>query len=148
MRKLKMVLLLILGLLSGMTYAQKSKKMTKTETVRTFLNGFNDPAAIQQSMDLLADDYKFSNPMVELNSKSEFIELAQQIGQVLTGVEVLEVAENGDWVAVLYIFKSEIPGVEQNMATEWFQIKKGKIVASKLIYDATKWRAIYEKSEN
>ncbi|RIV36717.1 nuclear transport factor 2 family protein [Flagellimonas lutimaris] len=148
MRKLKIALMLTVGVLSSMTYAQKSKIMTKTETVRTFLNGFNDTAAIQQSMELLADDYKFSNPMVELNSKSDFIELAQQIGQVLTGVEVLEVAENGDWVAALYIFKSEMPGLEQNIATEWFKIEKGKIVASKLIYDATKWRALYENSEN
>lgn len=134
------------GLFTGITYAQNSKIMTNEETVLTFLNGFNDPSAIQQSMDLLVEDYKFKNPLVTLNSKAEFIQLAQQIGQVLTGVEVLEVAQSGEWVAAFYVFKSEMPGLERNLATEWFKIRNGKIMESHLIYDASKWRAVYEQN--
>ena len=42
---------------------------------------------IQQSFALLADDYKFKNPMVALNSKTEFIELAKQIAAVVHSIK-------------------------------------------------------------
>ena len=125
-------------------YSQTTKKsnMTNKETVLTFLNGFNNPAKMSQSLDLLAEDYKFSDPLVSLHSKKEFIELAEEMGKVLTGLEVLNVGDNTDWVTVMYNFKSAIPGAETNMATEWFRLEDGKIVESTLIYDATVWRKV------
>ncbi len=117
--------------------------MTNEETVTKFLNGFNDPTRMQESLDLLADDYKFKNPLVELDSKAQFIPLAQSIAAALTGVDVVHTAQNGDWVAVFYVFKSEIPGVEVNPATEWFRVEDGLIKESHLIYDASEWRKVY-----
>ena len=127
---------------------KRNKKMTNQEIVTKFLDGFNQPEKIQESLDLLADDYKFKNPMVELTSKAEFVQLAQQIGAVLTGVNVIEVAENGKLVAAYYEFTSDIPGVESNLATEWFRIEKGRIQESHLIYDASEWRKVYANMEN
>ena len=117
--------------------------MSNQAIVKQFLQGFNDPSQIQASLDLLADDYKFKNPMVELHSKAEFIALAQEIGKVLTGVNVIGTAESGDWVATFYEFKSSIPGVESNIASEWFRLEDGIIKESHLIYDASEWRKIY-----
>lgn len=122
--------------------------MSNAEIVRTFLNGFNDPAQIQTSFDLLADDYAFRNPMVQLNSKAEFIPLAQSIGAALTGLEIVHVVEKGEWVAAFYVFKSEIPGVEENPATEWFRVEDGVIKESHLIYDASEWRKVYAAMES
>ena len=121
--------------------------MTNQEIVKTFLNGFNDPAKIQDSLALLADDYQFKNPMVELRSKAEFITLAQAIGSVLTGINIIRLAQNGEWVAAFYEFNSSISGVESNMATEWFRIENGMIKESQLIYDASDWREIYAQME-
>lgn len=134
---------------SNALYSQQSQstKMTNQEVVQQFLNGFNNPAEIQASLNLLADDYKFKNPMLELNSKAEFIALAQEIGAVLTGVNVIGTAENGDWVATFYEFKSSIPGLESNMASEWFRLENGIIKESHLIYDASEWRKIYEQMD-
>lgn len=117
--------------------------MTKQEIVTKFLNGFNNPESIQESLVLLADYYKFKNPTIELNSKAEFIELAKQIGAVITGIEIVHIAESGDWVAVLYIFKSSVEGLENNIGTEWFRIENGLIKESNLIYDASDWRKFY-----
>ena len=140
--------LLLAGILTSIIYSNLNPKpMNNTEIVSTFLNGFNNPSQIQQSLDLLADDYHFSNPMISLNSKTEFVGLAQQIGAVLTGVEVIRMADEGDWVAAMYIFRSSIPGVEENLATEWFKIEDGKIVESRLLYDATEWRKVYAQME-
>lgn len=122
---------------------KKSTSMTNQEIVTQFLNGFNDPTKIQQSLNLLADDYKFKNPMVSLNSKKEFIALAQQIGAVITGIEILNIAENGNWVAVYYDFKSSVKDLESNKGTEWFRIEDGLIKESDFIYDTVKWRKFY-----
>lgn len=141
---MKFVFLIVFGLISSCIYSQeKHNKMTNQEVVEKFLKGFNDPSKIQESLALLADNYKFKNPMVELKSKAEFIELAQEIGKVLTGVNLVRSTENGDWVAVFYEFKSSIPGLESNMASEWFKVKEGIIQESHLIYDASEWRKVY-----
>jgi|GEM_PF-1445391 len=128
---------------SSTATAHEDTAMSNEDTVRKFLNGFNDPSKIQESLDLLADDYRFKNPMVELHSKAEFIPLAQNIGAVLTGVELTRTAAHGEWVAAFYIFKSEIPGVQVNHATEWFRLEDGMIKESHLIYDASAWRKVY-----
>ncbi len=129
------------------SYAQQiqSNIMTNQQIVEKFLNGFNVPSEIQESLNLLADDYKFKNPMVELNSKEEFIALAQEIGAVIKGIDIINISENGDWVATFYNFKSSIPGLESNIASEWFRLENGIIKESHLIYDASEWRKFYEQ---
>jgi predicted SnoaL-like aldol condensation-catalyzing enzyme len=129
------------------SYAQQNERnnMTNQEIVTTFLNGFNDPTLIQNSFDLLADDYKFKNPMVELNSKAEFIKLAQEIGAVVTRINIINISENGNWVATFYDFESSIPGLESNIASEWFKVEDGIIKESHLIYDTSEWRKFYEQ---
>ena len=119
--------------------------MTNKEIVKKFLNGFNNPAQIQESLDLLVDDYKFKNPMVELNSKEEFIKLAQEIGAVITGIDIINIVDNGNWVATFYNFKSAVAGLEKNIASEWFRIENGMIKESHLVYDTSEWRKFYEK---
>jgi predicted SnoaL-like aldol condensation-catalyzing enzyme len=149
MKNIKTPLILLLILITGAVNAQKKndQKMDNKTIVTTFLNGFNDPTKIAESLDLLTEDYKFKNPMVQLNSKAEFIVLAKEIGAVLTGVEILNITESESWVTVLYNFKASIPGVESNIATEWFKVTNGKITESHLIYDASEWRKIYAQME-
>jgi predicted SnoaL-like aldol condensation-catalyzing enzyme len=146
---MKCTILTLLTMITSIFYSQQKTgiDMTNQEIVIKFLDGFNNPAQIHESLNLLADDYRFKNPMVELNSKTEFISLAQEIGKVLTGVNIISSAENGEWVAVFYEFTSSIPEVESNLASEWFRLENGLIKESHLIYDASKWRKIYEKME-
>ena len=146
MKKVTFVFFMAMGLMTTNIYSQQTQhKMTNQEVVETFLSGFNDPAKIGTSLALLADDYQFKNPMVHLKSKAEFIALAQEMGKVLTGVDIIQSSSNGDWVAVLYEFKSSIPGLESNLGTEWFRVKNGIIEESHLIYDASEWRKVYAK---
>lgn len=148
MKTVSLMLFTALLLLQSNMYSQTNQgKMTNKAIVEKFLDGFNNSEKIQESLALLADDYKFKNPMVELNSKVEFIALAQEIGQVLTGVNIIRAAETGDWVGVYYEFKSSVPGLESNMATEWFRLKNGIIQESHLIYDASEWRKVYAAME-
>lgn len=145
MRLIKHAFIIGITILSINSYAQQKETntMTNQEIVTKFLNGFNNPELIQESIALLADDYKFKNPMVELNSKIEFIALAKQIGAVITEIEIINIAENGNWIAVHYDFKSSVEGLESNTATEWFKIENGIIKESNLIYDTSEWRKFY-----
>jgi predicted SnoaL-like aldol condensation-catalyzing enzyme len=147
MRLIKHAFIIGITIFSINTYAQQNERndMTNQEIVTQFLNGFNDPTQIQKSLDLLADDYKFKNPMVELNSKAEFIKLAQEIGAVITGINIINISANGNWVATFYEFKSSIPGLESNIASEWFKVEDGIIKESQLIYDTSEWRNFYEQ---
>ncbi|GAB5525751.1 MAG: hypothetical protein Roseis2KO_36230 [Roseivirga sp.] len=148
MKTVSFLLITALLLLQSPIYSQTNQgDMTNKAIVEKFLGGFNNPEKIQESLALLADDYQFKNPMVALNSKAEFMALAQEISQVLTGVHIIHAAESGDWVGVYYEFKSSVPGLESNMATEWFRLKDGIIQQSHLIYDASEWRKVYAAME-
>lgn len=145
MKLIKQAFIIGITICSINIYAQKKERntMANQEIVEKFLNGFNNPGQIQESLDLLADDYKFKNPIVELNSKTEFIALAEQISAVITEIEIINIAENGNWLAVYYDFKSSIEGLESNTATEWFKVENGIITESNLIYDTSEWRKFY-----
>ena len=145
MRLVKQAFIIGITIFSINTYPQQEERntMTNQEIITKFLNGFNNPEQIKESLALLADDYKFKNPMVELNSKTEFIELAKQIGAVITGIEIINIAENRNWTAVLYDFKSSVEGLESSRGTEWFRIEDGLIKESYLIYDTVEWRKFY-----
>lgn len=148
MKTVKLILFLALLPIPESVYSQSNQgTMTNTAIVQKFLEGFNHPEKIQTSLALLADDYHFKNPLVELHTKTEFIALAQGISQVLTGLDILHTAENGEWVAVSYEFKSSLPGLERNLASEWFRLKNGIIQESHLIYDASEWRKVYATME-
>ena len=147
MRLIKHEFIIGITILSMNTYGQQNERnnMTNQEIVTTFLNGFNDSTQIQKSLDLLADEYKFKNPIIELNSKAEFIQLAQEIGAVITRIKIINISENGNWVATFYDFESSIPGLESNIASEWFKVEDGIIKESHLIYDTSEWRKFYEQ---
>jgi predicted SnoaL-like aldol condensation-catalyzing enzyme len=145
MKLIKHAFIIGLTIFSIQSNAQQTKSttMTNQEIVTKFLNGFNSPEEIKKSLDLLADDYRFKNPIVELNSKEEFIVLAKQIGAIITGIEIINIAENGNWIAVSYDFQSSVKGLESNTGTEWFRIENGLIKESNLIYDTAEWRKFY-----
>lgn len=137
MKLIKQAFIIGLAIFSIQSNAQQiiSTTMTNQEIVTKFLIGFNNQEEIQESFALLADDYRFKKPMVELNTKEEFIVLAKQIATVITGIEIINIAENGNWIAVFYDFKSSVKGLESNTGTEWFRIEDGLIKESNLIYD-------------
>ena len=149
MKTSRTLLVLALGLCWNTLYSQQNETtMSNAETVEKFLNGFNNTEEIMASLALLADDYQFKNPMVELHTKAAFIALVQELSKVLTGVNVIRISQHGDWVATYYEFKSSIPGLESNYGSEWFRVENGLIRESHLIYDASEWRKVYAQLSN
>lgn len=148
MRSIKHVLLIGIAFVALHVNAQtKSKTMTKERIVTTFLHGFDNPTKIGESLNLLADDYHFTSPTDENNSKVEFIEAATEVAKILTGLDINHMAVSGNWVVVNYTFKSSIKGLENTKGNEWFRVENGKIQESHLIYDASEWRKIFANTE-
>ena len=144
MRLIKNVLIIGMILVSINAHAQKSKtSMTKEVIVTTFLRGFDEPSKISESLDLLANNYHFTSPTDQNNSKAEFIEATKELAQILTGLKINKIAVSGDWVVVNYTFKSSIKGLESSVGNEWFRVKNGQIQESHLIYDASEWRKFF-----
>lgn len=148
MKKVKFIFLIVLLFNFSSTFSQSQSAIDENkEVVENFLEGFNNPSKIHASISLLAEDYKFSNPMVQLQSKAEFISLASEMGKVLTGLNIIQISGDKGWVAVLYEFESSIPGLEKNIGTEWFRVEEGVIKESRLIYDASEWRKFYKQMQ-
>ena len=144
MRLVKNVLIIGMILVSINAHAQKSEtSMTKEVIVTTFLRGFDEPSKISESLDLLSNNYHFTSPTDENNSKAEFIEAAKELAQILTGLKINKIAVSGDWVVANYTFKSSIKGLENSVGNEWFRVKNGKIQESHLVYDASEWRKFF-----
>ncbi len=122
--------------------------MTNIETVKKFLNGFNNLSKIQKSLDLLTNEYHFTSPTGNSYSKTEFIGAVQELAKVLTGVDIKKIAVSDNWVAVNYVFKSSIKGLEMTLGNEWFRVENGKIQESHLIYDASEWRKVFDEMRN
>ena len=145
MRLIKNVLIIGMILVSINAHAQKSKtSMTKEVIVTTFLRGFDEPSKISESLDLLANNYHFTSPTDQNNSKAEFIEATKELAQILTGLKINKIAVSGDWVVVNYTFKSSIKGLESSVGNEWFRIENGQIQESHLVYDASEWRKFFD----
>ena len=145
MRLLKHALVIGFAIISVNSHAQKKQTiMTKEAIVTTFLNGFDDPSKITESLNLLVDNYHFTSPTEEHNSKAEFIEDAKELAKILTGLKINRIVSNGNWVVVNYTFKSAIQGLTSTEGNEWFRVENGKIQESHLIYDASGWRKILE----
>jgi predicted SnoaL-like aldol condensation-catalyzing enzyme len=142
---MKYALIIGITIFSMNGYAQqKQSSMTKEVIVTKFLNGFNHPSKIVESFDLLTDDYHFTSPTGDANSKIEFIESVKELANVLTAVEVKKLAVSGNWVVVNYVFKSSVKGLEETIGNEWFRIENGKIQESHLVYDASEWKKVFE----
>lgn len=145
MRLIKHALIIGITLISININAQKiSTTIAKETIVSNFLNGFNDPSKILESFALLTDDYHFTSPTGNENSKVEFIESVKKLKGILTGVDIKKIAINGNWVVVNYVFKSSIKGLEESVGNEWFRVENGKIQESHLTYDATEWKRVFK----
>jgi len=66
--------------------------------------------------------------------------MAKQIGAVISGIEIVNIDKNGNWITAFYDFKSLTQGLESNKGTESFRIEDGLIKELILIYGTSEWR--------
>ncbi|MBI5064062.1 MAG: nuclear transport factor 2 family protein [Desulfatitalea sp.] len=117
--------------------------MTHTDIVREYLIcwGKRDMAAARK---YLSETCSFSDPFSPKRlSTEEFLESAKSFISSIKAMNIISIAENGDWVGAYYSVKTGL--VPEMVFSEWFRIEDGKIKEGNLIYDTHAIRTAIRK---
>jgi len=105
--------------------------MSNQQTALNFLENFC-LGKIEKLENLLHDDFTFSGPFIEFDSKVGYIASLKEDPPKDFSIELIGSFEEKDSVGLFYNFSK--PGVSTPMA-QYFQFNDGKICESLLIFD-------------
>jgi ketosteroid isomerase-like protein len=107
-----------------------------------FTTGDADGAAA-----LLADDFSFAGPVLQADTKAEFLAGAAALAPIVRGCVVHHQWVDGEQVASFYDFKVETPvGAGSIPMAEWSVVRDGKLVSSRLVFDTARMAALMPSS--
>jgi predicted SnoaL-like aldol condensation-catalyzing enzyme len=116
--------------------------MTSTDVFRAYLERFTG-GDVEGAAELLADDFTFRGPMVQTDSKAEFLASTTPVAAVARGVKIHHAWADGDDVCMIYDFEIETPaGAGSVLMAEWAVIRDGKLVSSRLVFDTAAFMAL------
>ena len=90
-------------------------------------------AEIEELSELIHDDFHFSGPFIEVDSKESYLLSLKDDPPKNFSVEILKSFEDADGVCLIYDFAK--PGVLTPMA-QYFKFKEDKVTESLLIFDS------------
>ena len=100
------------------------------ETALSFIERFA-AGDVDSLKELLAEDVRLSGPLLEADSRTEYLRGLQHDPPEPTDFRVLEVTEDGDEVNVSWEYqKSDGPLVIE----QWFEVTNGRIRRSRLTF--------------
>ena len=106
---------------------------TPTEVVTEYLDSLAlGPKGFGRARELLADDLEYHDILMSVDSADGLIAALEQLGTEDAPIELLEMAEGGNTVAVLTTFSLPTGPVH---FTQWFWVVDGRISRSRVIYD-------------
>lgn len=111
--------------------------MSPTDVVNRYTEAF-DAGDMRTVQSLLADDFRFEGPLMTASSRQEFFEQLAQFEMTARTVVRRQIA-NGSTVARLFDFELTAPAQITIPMAEWLEVEDGKIVASRLFYDPTRF---------
>jgi SnoaL-like domain len=95
----------------------------------------------------LADDFRFSGPVVSFEDADAFRSMARQAGQAITKFSVREQFVNGNRVCSIIDWEMALP-VSPMTAAEILEVDGDEIVRGELIYDAEELRKAMAGAES
>ena len=103
-----------------------------------FTGGDVDGAA-----ELLDEGFSFSGPILQSTGKAAFLEGSAMAAAMARGCEIHRQWTDGDSVCSFYEFKIEPPAGSGSVPmAEWSEIKGGKLVSSRLIFNTADMAAL------
>jgi hypothetical protein len=103
------------------------------DVVKDYLAAF-DRHDLVAARSLLHDDYRFEGPLMQAANADQFITQLKAFGCDFTN-KILQIAETGSVVGVLFECTFTKPSVATLRMSEWFTVDGGKLRSSRLIYD-------------
>jgi ketosteroid isomerase-like protein len=120
--------------------------VSSAQVFRDYLDRFT-AGDLQGAGDLLAEDFSFSGPMLEVEGRDAFLAGASGLAPIVRGNQMLRQWEDGEEVCSVYEFKVETPaGAGSIPMTEWVHVRDGKLLSARLIFDTARMAALLPSS--
>ncbi len=108
---------------------------TAAQVFDDYLSAFTS-GDMDTARSLIADDFSFAGPMLQVTGKEEFFAGASQLLPIMQGYRMLRQWEDGDEVCSIYEFKIETPAAAGAIVmTEWCKVREGRLASSRLVFD-------------
>ncbi len=115
--------------------------MSNRKAVETYLSAFYREHKDFETIEaLLAEGFQFAGPMAAFDGRAAFMAFIRAIGPQKNRIQVRNILEDGDFVAVFHDFRCETPVIGPLPFAEWYSMKGGKIVSLTLYFDARESR--------
>jgi hypothetical protein len=116
--------------------------MSNAEIFRTYLERFAS-GDMEGAAELLSDDFTFSGPILQSTGKADFLTGSAMAAAMARGCEIHRQWVDGEAVCSIYEFKMETPAGSGSIPmAEWSEIRDGKLVSSRLIFDTGQMAAL------
>ena len=120
--------------------------MSGADVFRSYLERFTAGDA-DGAAELLDENFSFNGPMLQANSKAEFLAGSAALGPIVRGCDIHRQWVDGDDVCSIYDFKVETPvGAGSIPMAEWSVVRGGKLVSSRLLFDTAAMAALMPAS--
>jgi ketosteroid isomerase-like protein len=96
--------------------------------------------------DCLNEPFSFRGPFDTFNSISSYVQAIQRLSSIVKRVEVHKMFADGNDVCVLYDLVTGSP-VETSFISEWFQVKDGKIVSIRVVFDPRPFEFLQQQTK-
>jgi hypothetical protein len=121
-------------------------KVSNTDVFRTYLERFTAGDA-HGAAELLADEFIFTGPVLQAESKAEFLAGAAALAPIVRGCVMQHQWVDGDQVCSFYDFEVETSvGAASIPMAEWSVVRGGKLVSSRLVFDTAAMAALMPES--
>lgn len=109
--------------------------------VNAYLTAFYT-ADLESARPLLAEDFSFHGPFVQLSGRDPFLDSAAGLKPIVRGHRLLRQWADGDEVCSWYDVGLQTP-VKSGAVTmsEWHAVREGKLVSGRVVFDAAAFRA-------
>ncbi len=116
--------------------------MTNAEIFTAYLERFTS-GDVDGAAELLDEVFSFTGPILQSTGKAAFLEGSAMAAAMARGCEIHRQWVNGDSVCSFYDFKIETPAGSGSIPmAEWSEIKGGKLVSSRLIFNTADMAAL------
>ena len=120
--------------------------MSNADVFRSYLERFTR-GDVDGAAALLADEFTFAGPVLQAETKAEFLAGAAGLAPIVRGCDMHHQWVDGDQVASFYDFKVETPvGAGSIPMAEWSVVRDGKLVSSRLVFDTAPMTALMPSS--
>lgn len=111
------------------------------EVASAYLTAFYT-ADFEAARPLLAEDFSFHGPFVQLRGRDPFLDSAAGLKPIVRGHRLLRQWADGDEVCSWYDVDLQTP-VKSGAVTmsEWHTVRGGKLISGRVVFDAAAFRA-------